>query len=215
MAHKTLSVVVLKYEEPGWTKATLDCVAAVPYPLDVVIADRGGIWGMADAYNAAMAEVRSDFVWFVSNVRFDPGMGLSLLDVMEQHPEAAAVHPRHRSDHLFLTGQGGEVEAVPFIEWTAPLVRRSAWSAVGPLDEDMPFVHYDLDWSYRAKQAGYSLWVDNRFELEHVYLHSTKSRYAVTEERRKMRDAMMAGSEAKCAQKYGPEWKSLIWPGAV
>jgi GT2 family glycosyltransferase len=43
-----------------------------------------------------------------------------------------------------------------YLPWTCVAVRREAWDAVGPLDEQFEMYAEDLDWGRRASQAGWS-----------------------------------------------------------
>ncbi|BCM89438.1 hypothetical protein IAD21_01284 [Abditibacteriota bacterium] len=53
------------------------------------------------------------------------------------------------------------------------LARRSVFESIGDLDEAFSPVQYeDLDWGYRAREAGFSLWADPSVEVFH-FEHTT------------------------------------------
>lgn len=222
MRHSTVTAVVLKYEEPGWTDATLKCLLQSPYPVDVVVVDREGVGGLVEPFNAGALETKSDYIWFLTNVRFGPQLIPRLVRAMEDRSQCAALHPCFDSDHTHLRQiQATEkkigkinrfVEKVPFIEWTAPFVRRSVWNEIGPLDPNMPYWGMDLDWSYRAQQAGYFPGVCLSVALDHLYLRHTVPVMAVTRDRQRIRAQHDAATEKALAEKWGKDWLKKLWP---
>jgi hypothetical protein len=65
----------------------------------------------------------------------------------------------------------GEVDAV---NGAFMLCRREAIEAVGLLDEQYWLYMEDLDWCYRFKQAGWTVWYDGRVTVMHVKGGTTK-----------------------------------------
>lgn len=207
----TVTVVVLEYEEPGWTAKTLQSLDVVDYPFDVVKISRRGTGGLSKPCNKALRDIRSEYAWFVTNVSVSSDSIARMVALMEEHQDAAACHPVFYSDHPHLRPQPCNA-AVPFIEWTAPFIRIGAWHNVGNLDEKMPYWGMDLDWSYRSQLAGYSLWACAETMIDHVYLRGIPNVYRVTEQRKAARAEADASTERALWDKYGPDWMKKLWP---
>ena len=206
--HKEILAVVLEYHEEGWTDRAIKCVEADE--LDYVTVSRDGVGSMSKAFNEAIKTgvAEYSYIWFVTNILFDPGTSLSLQECFDS--KTAAVHPRFDSDHSHIRF-ARDIEDVPFIEWTAPMISRRALERIGLLDEQMPYWGMDLDWSYRAKQAGYTLKVDGRVKVGHVYLRDNAPE-AVSHNRRMERGRYDVTTENRLKQKYGSEWLKTVWP---
>ena len=211
--------LVLGYKEPGWTGKTVECAMDTPEIGGVfTILRENGVGGMAHVFNIGMElfngyaiENGIGWVWHLTNVRFDPAMLSHLLEHADE--TTAAIHPRFRSDHPHMCESTQDGRQVPFVEWTAPLINLQAWKKVGLLDTDMPYWGFDLDWSYRAREAGYSLKVCCSCSLEHTYLRDTdKAEHPITTERRKVRKLFDKSTERRLADKWGPDWLQRLWP---
>jgi len=209
------AVIQLEYMETGWTARTFDCCRADGLEV-IAVAQREGVGSMSAAFNRAVSEVLNkrksnqkslEFLWFVTNVTFHPGTAQALMDAFDE--STAAVHPQFASDHPHIAKPNGVVE-VPFVEWTAPMLRISALEQVGLLDEAMPYVGMDLDWSHRANLAGWNLRATNRAQVQHTYL-----RFNAPEEISKIRERLRAlyaySTEARMVEKYGQNWKAKVW----
>lgn len=207
-----ICAIVLKYEEPGWTEQTLECCRAAGIT-KIVIADRDGVGNMSKAFNRAALDVYKtglpQFIWFLTNVTFTPDVPLALMAAFDD--KTAAVHPCHDSDHAHLKNCGHTPEQIPFIEFTAPMFRTDALEKIGGADEAMPYWGMDLDWSYRAKQAGYNLKV-SLARVQHVYLRHQKMKHPISTFREQLRAYHHNLTEAALVQKYGPKWEQILWP---
>lgn len=207
-----VTALVLKYEEPGWTERTLDAVHRSKLPMDTVTVGRKGVGSMSAAFNKGLKSCHTPYVWFLTNVGFCPEMGDTLLNIMERHPNCAAVHPAHKSDHPHLRSCKKLIEHVPFIEWTAPFLRMSALEDVGGTDENMPYWGFDLDWSARAKERGWILMVSREYELDHTYLRACSQEHDVSKRRKNRRREYDVSTEQHLRQKWGPKWMKDLWP---
>jgi 3-deoxy-D-manno-octulosonate 8-phosphate phosphatase (KDO 8-P phosphatase) len=147
-----------------------------------------------------------DHVWFVTNVTFDPDLPLKLAESIGSH---AAIHPKFKSDHKHMT-EGEGVKEVPFVEFTAPLVRADVFKDL-PLDENLPYWAHDLDWGYRVWSAGYSIAVNYDLEVGHTYIRHSKM-HPVTKERLRQRRAADQPTREALVKKYGAEWRDIIFP---
>ena len=206
--------LILEYEEPGWTEATIECAKAAG--LEHLTVARGGRGtGPITSFNKGMKVMPTgvDWVWFLTNVTFEPEMLETMVRIAGRDPDCAVVHPAHYSDHPHLRPDGRPYEEVPFIEWTAPLVSTYAWRDVGELDEGMKYWGMDLDWSFRARLRGWKLYVSRLYRLEHVHLKDAQEgELPVTTRRRQVRAAQNRATEQRLRQKWGDEWMKLLWP---
>lgn len=222
--------IVLKYEEKGVTEKTVQCLLDAGFDKEnIVFADRDGVGNMSRAFNTSMhilkteddleylqfrGEVRTrmmdiKYIWFLTNVEFPPEMPLSLLSAFDE--ETAAVHPAFESSHDFIRDAIGVVPEAPFIEWTAPMVRANTFYDLDGLDYNLPYWGMDLDFSYRAKQAGYVLKIDGRYRLKHAYLH-LHAPEPISEIRKQLRALYDKATEERLIEKYGENWLQKLWP---
>lgn len=207
--------IVLRYEETGVTEATEKSLSNAGFTV-WEYADREGVGSMARAFNRVMMEldqyeVDEKYIWFVTNVTFPPELPASLFEVLESNSEAAAVHPGMTSSHAFINN-AKNVGPIHFIEWTAAMVRYKAWMDVGVLDEAMPYVHFDLDWSHRAKLNGWQLLVDGRVRVDHTYLH-VKQPEKISRFRSDLRAYRHEASAQAMIDKWGNDWKTTLCKG--
>ena len=221
--------IVLRYNETGWTEKTVACLIAAGFKKsDIVYADRKGVGNMSKAFNEACWPIfdpkgygyhgPSDsknvkrYFWFLTNVTFPEQMPLSLLDLISSDDEIAAVHPAFDSDHAHIKNAYGISRDAPFIEWTAPLIRTNTLYVVGWPDEKMPYWGMDLDWSYRAREKGYTLAIDGCHRLGHTYLRLTDQKEPITLERERIRKTFDRSTEERLIEKYGADWMQKLWP---
>lgn len=206
-----ICAIVLKYEEPGWTEQTIACCEAAGIT-KIVIAERDGVGNMSRALNAALRYTGAfnyKYIWFLTNVTFTPDVPMAMMAAFD--PMTACVHPCHDSDHAHLQKCGHTPEQVPFVEFTAPMFRALHLWLLEGADESMPYWGMDLDWSYRAKQAGYNLKV-LPVRVQHVYLRHQKQKYPISTFREQLRAYHHSHTEAALVRKYGPDWAKTLWP---
>lgn len=207
------AVVSVVYREPDWAWTTRPALDALPCPVTYV--DRAGTGSLALAHNRGFLQARRDFpmapyVWFVTNVTFAPDLLVRLERVLDEDPTLAAVHPTFQSDHAFCRpdGSGAVRSGVPFVEFTAPLVRTDVFVS-HPLDVRMPYWGHDLDWGHRVRRAGWRLAVHHGAEVGHQYIrHSLE--HPVTRERHRLRKASDPLTEKALRTKYGREWRKVL-----
>lgn len=210
---KHITPIVLIYEERNWTQQSTDCLRAAGLD-NIHYVDRDGVGSMAKAFNRGAKQVLSKrkkpkYLWFVTNVTFPAFLPGAMLEKMEDIVTAAAIHPPFDSDHPHIRKPNGKW--APFVEWTAPFVRVDAWQDVGELDEAMPYVHFDLDWSHRATQAGWVLMVAETGRLNHTYLWCDAPE-PISELRRQLRTLRHPASLARMQEKWGADWKTKLCP---
>jgi len=204
-------IIALRYEESSW-KQTWDCISKCGCP--VIIADRNGMGNMAQAFNKAYQEnevviYKYDYIWFVTNIVFNS----DILPKMEQELDnsfCSAIHPSFESDHLFCRKDGSDIaKIVPFVEFTAPLIRRSLFDKF-PLDERMPYWGHDLDWGYRINQASYKIAVHHGCEIQHTYIRNNESQEDITLMRKKNRKLWDKHTTQVIIEKYGENWREKL-----
>jgi GT2 family glycosyltransferase len=206
-----VQAIQLAYLETGWTARTFDCLQADSVRC-LYLADREGVGSMSAAFNREAGKVirakkAPEFIWFVTNVAFEPGTAQALLDAFDE--DTAAVHPKFASDHPHIASPRG-VQDVPFVEWTAPMIRVEALREVGLLDEDMPYVGMDLDWSYRAREIGWKLRATAGAVVQHAYLRHNAPE-PVSKVREQLRALYNHQTNEKMIKKYGQNWKARLW----
>ena len=208
--------IVLRYNETGWTEKTVACLIAAGFEeSDIVYADREGVGNMSKALNNAfqgnLMNDQKPFIWFLTNVTFSEQMPVSLLELILSDEDIAAVHPAFDSDHPHIRNAYGISRDVPFVEWTAPLVRRNVFNSFH-LDCEMPYWGMDLDWSYAVKMGGKILAIDGRHRLGHTYLRLADKKEDITIERERIRKTFDASTEQRLIEKYGKDWMVKLWP---
>jgi hypothetical protein len=210
---KTVIISII-YREPEWTQ-TKGCIEATEAPV-LYVERRPDGWGsLTEAVNRGLDEALeryplAQFFWVVTNVIFTALVLPRLEAVLTARPQLGMVHPVFESDHLFCRPVGGPgLREVPFVELTAPLIRREVLEKVGRFDEAMPYWGQDLDYGLRVRAAGYQIGVDPQTSVSHVYLRLLNKRVDVskfTRRRRAARKAADAATRERLVEKYGPDW---------
>ena len=203
-------IVLLEYLEPEFIQ-TLDCVKETGLPYEVV--SRDGVGNMSRAYNSILCDPtwEADYLWFVSNVTFNPQTPIKLAETLHD-TGWAAVHPAMpTSDHRFQWPNGIEVKETPFVEWTAPMVDAELFS-YEPLDEMLPYYYMDLDWCHRAKLKGYKLGVDHSTRVDHTYLRNKEKSHPISQMRKQLRNYWTPISQRHMIEKWGKDWQKDLWP---
>ena len=207
-----VAIISIIYKEPEWAQ-TERCLDLCDCPKFYV--DRGGVGSLAKAINSGFKAWASGFeyIWFVTNVTFSPECLPALLREARDGGYAG-ITPAFNSDHLFCRPDPEKtVTEVPFIEFTAPLVRAQVFREI-PLDEAMPYWGHDLDWGCRVRQAGEQLAVLHTQQLGHVYIRNNLTLNRYTLQRRAARRATNGSTRQALRHKYGENWKEVLgWVG--
>ena len=204
-------IVLLEYYEPDFQQ-TVKCVEATDLPFEVV--SRDGVGNMSRAYNSILMDPlwKADYLWFVSNITFDPDLPHKLAYEMAKG-EWAALHPSmSSSDHRFqwpIKDFQGTKET-PFVEWTAPMVNAEVFSE-NPLDEMLAYYYMDLDWCHRVKNQGHKVGVYYGTKIEHTYLRNKKE-HPISQLRKQLRNYWTPISQKHMLTKYGKDWQTKLWP---
>lgn len=218
-------IIALQYEEPEYAE-TRKCIEATGLP--VIWANRDGVGNYSRAFNEAFKngivwmpesvdpfKKASDFkyAWMISNITFDPQVPFELADDMDiELLNLAAIHPAmHGSDHRHQWPDAdGITKIVPFIEWTAPMVRTSAFTTT-PLNQELAYYYMDLDWCYRVKEKKLgNVAVCHSARVGHAYLRTNKT-HRISQIRSALRDYWTPRSQWEMARLYGGDWKKGNW----
>lgn len=215
-----IAILAVKYRENTYEE-TRECLRAQS-AAQVYWVDREGVGSLAEAFNRGFAEHTLedfDYVWMITNILFRPDAVMQLAWLAAQR-HWVGVSPAFQSDHAFLRPNSlafgpGNVET-PYIEFTAAMVHGPTYQRF-QLDEDMPYVGHDLDWSYRVKQAGFKIGVKRDVVIGHHYLRHLDNQSAlVTQERTRLRKLAELPTEQALAKKYGDNWRQkLYYKGAI
>ena len=205
-----IAIVSIIYKEPEWAE-TERCLDKCNVPLFFV--DRHGVGSLAKAINSGLRQWGQgfEFIWFVTNVTFAETCLGFLLQGIEEYG-LAGITPCFSSDHVFcrpMPGTHGVNPEIPFLEFTAPLVRTKVLASY-PLDEDMPYWGHDLDWGYRVRAAGWKLGVHYDAEIGHVYIRNAENDHHITHKRLQKRRATNASTRAALVAKYGGQWRKKL-----
>lgn len=208
-------IISIIYKEPEW-KQTKRFIQQLDLP--TVYVDRKGVGSMAKAYNRGFDKLielhpNLDYVWMVSNIVPYPDTIYKLSDSMDAYPWAwDAISPCFQSDHDWIRPQFYDgVKAVPFIEFTAPMVRVKTFKQF-PLDEQMPYWGHDLDWGYRVRQAGGKIGVHYSAPIQHEYIRHKVKRMPlpITKERRRLRKETDESTRQRLVELYGENWGKVL-----
>lgn len=204
-------IVALEYLEPEWEQTLAD-IQATGLPYEIV--SRDGVGNMSRAFNSILADPtwKADFLWFVTNIRFDADVPYKLAENMAKY-DWAAIHPAmptsdHRTHQLHPIGVEKEV---PFVEWTCPMVNAELF-AENPLDEMLPYFYMDLDWAYRVREKGHKLAVHHGCQVRHTYLRNAEIEHPIRRIRTQLRAYWTPISQKHMAEKWGKDWDKKLWP---
>jgi len=150
----------------------------------ITLYEPGDNIGLAAAYNLAAEHARREGATHLLLLDQDsvpaPGMVEQLLREYGRPEKIAAVGPVWRDPRTGKLGsltvrfgsrhvpQPGEVVEVSFLISSGSLISLSAFSDIGPFDDNLFIEHVDTDWSLRARAKGYRLYGVADAILEHT-----------------------------------------------
>lgn len=212
MEKQKVGIVAVVYYEPEWVETEKQILACgVP----VHFQDRKGVGSLAKAYNdgfrALMKRGDFEYVWFISNIHFDPNILPKLVESLDT-TGYDCIHPTFESDHEFCRPDGsGEIKLVPFVEFTSPLVRTETFKKF-PLDEHMPYWGHDFSWGMEVRKAGGNVSVHHGIQVDHIYIRFNvkQNGYNVTKHRHALRKSTNQSTKRRLRQLYGPGWSKLV-----
>ncbi len=205
---KTLIISII-YNEKSW-KHTHDCIEKTGR--QVIYIDRNGTGSLSKAYNEALEMVRKitdkpQYLWMLTNVTFEDGT-LEQLENLMDNSEYSIIHPCFKSDHEFCHCGEGEIETVPFVEFTAPIVRTDVMLEF-LLNEKMPYWGHDLDFGHRLRESGKTLGVAKNVSIGHTYIRNSLIEQ-VTKNRMLLRQSTNVQTRMELARLYGKNWNEKL-----
>lgn len=207
---KSCLIISIVYLEPEWIE-TKRCIDKSGFPVHYVERKPMGVGYLAEAINRGFREsnaIQYQYAWIVTNITFAPGVPGRLLKSMDRYD---VIHPAFNSDHIHERPDGsGVVKPVPFVEFTAAMVRAEVFKDY-PLDENLPYWGHDLDHGYRMWQNGYKVGVDHGCIIGHTYIRNKES-HPITVQRKRLRKLTDYKTRLHLEKKYGKEWREIIFP---
>ena len=186
-----------------------------PIPAKTIYRVEKGL-GLTGAFNESVRRSLDERDWalhwlLTNDVRLPNHETLPyLVNCFSEMTHVGAAQPAMPSFHEILwPDRSKTVVDVPFLEWTAPILSTYALLKVGFPDEELRFVGMDLDWSYRARQAGFRLLVDHRAPVDHPYEGTWANCPELGHEYHKRHE----NEFAVLSQRYGPDYLNLLCGG--
>jgi len=182
------------------TDGSAEAVRAA-FPDVRLIVNRGNV-GFAAANNQAIAASRGELVLLLnSDTLVLPGALAQLARFMEHHPSVGIAGARllnrdrtlqpswakfpslwselagrnQRSRRPFATGDGSTAFAVDWVGGACLMIRRPAIEQIGMLDDNFFMYAEEMDWCYRARQAGWEVCYCPAPEVIHLGGQSSRS----------------------------------------
>lgn len=210
---KTTIIISVVYLEPEW-RHTKHLVESSGYPFYFVNRRPAGTGSLAEAINRGFKEAKAtdyELSWIVTNITFGTHVLPRLAGAMRA-TKMAAIHPSFPSDHAHIKNDGsGKVKSVPFVEFTAPIIRTDIFNT-HMLDEEMPYWGHDLDFGVRMRESGYMVGVDHGCQIGHTYIRHNKNPNQITLQRKTNRKNTDASTRMALQKKYGQQWKDVAFP---
>lgn len=192
-----IAKMILHYATDDYTRSLLQQVP------DAIVVDNGSPKPFAGAHirqpdlgftrgwNAAIRQVYDRYDGFLlmnSDIDITPDVIQRLAQILEAHPRIGILSAVYNSYHKIMRPRRSnwfrrnpplidEIRDVPFVELTAPLVRKSLFDAVGLFDERFVKGYgADFDFAYRAWSAGFRAAVYEGVRFYHHEHRSIKTR---------------------------------------
>ena len=117
--------------------------------------------------------------------------------------DAFMVTPCFNSPHaIFHKNHFNSLDEVSWVDMAAPLINVDKYRELGGFDLSFKGYFADIDLCYRARQKGYKMYIDNKYEVEHI------GGYTVQKEAK--HEQANVGDNAILLAKYGKNWTELI-----
>lgn len=204
MQKEKIIILAVVYQEPEW-QLTKACIEKTGLPVHWVDRNPAGYGSLAESINRAFLEskaVEYEYAWIVTNITFDPMVPKILANGMRTHG-LACVHPAFDSDHWHeRPDHSNEVKEVPFVEFTAAMVRTDVFAEF-PLDQQMMYWGHDPDHGTRLWLAGHKVGVDHSVTIGHTYIRNSRSVHPATRKRKQARAEQDEPTKAALQNKWG------------
>lgn len=194
------SLAVVVVDDGSGPDVTRLLAAQLPPQVELVELPANGGYGAACNVGVRRAlDTGSAYVWLLNNdIEMEDGTLARLVAALERRPRLAAAGPvmisadlpprvlgagmtvhlmRGRVRHLHEGAPLGQLPVEPFgvagIEGSALLIRAAALREVGGMDERYWMYWEDVDWSVRARRAGWQLAIVPKARVRHLVAQST------------------------------------------
>jgi GT2 family glycosyltransferase len=207
-----LHIVALLYSEPYY-RQTVECLNACGFPVTFTERHKGS-GSLSYAMNRGFEKVepKAEFVWFTTDITFEPETPKKLLAAFSSNPDLSAIHPAHPSDHVSHRPDGSDsVRLVPYLEFTAPMWRAADFRECGLLDENHWYWYQDLLISREARLRGKAMAVHHGTTVGHVYRRSDAHLHPVTRARYELRKYRDKVEQRLLQARFGPNWREVLW----
>jgi hypothetical protein len=205
---KSVSIITVNYNQPEVTEALLNSIREKNnYPsIEIIVVDNGSAnyvagWentfpdikfirseknlGFAGGNNLGIKQAGGDYLFFVNNdTEFTPGLVDSLVQTLNEHPEAGMVSPKIRyfdePDKLQYAGftpmnyytarnncigqfetDNGQYDntsgTTGYIHGAAMMLRREAIIKAGLMPENYFLYYEEMDWCEKVRRAGFTI----------------------------------------------------------
>jgi GT2 family glycosyltransferase len=163
------------------------------YPESIVIRLEK-LHAFSEAINIGVERAKGPFYLLLNpDVRLERDAVEQMMAVYREHENCAAVGAKLRLwwAPAFLNGLGnrvgpfswgtdngvGHLDLGQFDHWAeipsacfaAAMISKSAWEAIGPVDEGFPMYYEDSEWSYRARLLGFKIYAAPRAVVYHAF----------------------------------------------
>lgn len=150
-----------------------------------------------------LMETEAKFVWMLNSDVNGISKEMYLDLTMLMHPDVLMITPSFNSPHAIFQQTNKEIlKQVNWIDMTCPLINVELYHKLGGFDPKFKGYFADIDLCYRARQAGYKMFVDYSIELNHI------GSYTV-EKTGKWEQAAIDDNQI-LVEKYGKNWYELI-----
>jgi GT2 family glycosyltransferase len=180
-------------------------------------------WLHSNNFGATIALERNiPFVCFMNDdVQLSKPFFPQMLKTFENHPDAGVVVPRYngsfgdRANHPANPRHFEPEDADTAVKWvdgTCMMISQQTLRSVGLLDPCFraPGWAADVDYSHRASEAGFGLYVSHRAMLWHFRGHGGLSATQVYGGRRAWVANGLKQAKEDLRTKYGPHWRDVL-----
>jgi hypothetical protein len=150
-----------------------------------------------------LSEYKSGFVWMLNSDIYgvDSTMYHELAMCMEK--DVLMITPSFNSPHeIFQPKKGESLKQVNWIDMTCPLINVELYHKLGGFDPRFVGYFADIDLCFRARQAGYKMFVDYSIEVNHIGSYTVQKTG-------KWEQAAVDDNQL-LIEKYGKNWYELI-----
>lgn len=216
-----IAKLILHYNTP---RLTADLCRMVP---DAIIIDNGSTqkplatgnqvmelnqnYGFTIGWNIAVKSLMNDgydAFWLMnSDITITPASIKRIEEVMD-NPDVDIITPVYNCwmKHCQQMNTKG-IRETNIMEFTAPIIKRKVFEKIGFFDELFALGYgVEFDFCYRARQAGFKLWVDDGSSFHHIGHQTIKANEGLIQYSKKANFELTHG----LLQKYGWDWMGIV-----